>query len=172
MLADAGGRFTDRPFPGRGGAINRAAGLLLAKIADLIEDPDEAPASLEVPTEAEDQRDLLDRIDSGLPVAGVVQELAWSAPLDDDNDPERAVVSRPSSPLLAPFIGHSRLRIMIDELYEELGAASFTITWQHDPRGLLDAGDLSDIREKQARIFTDIGAPGILDLRRVRTVQQ
>jgi uncharacterized protein (DUF2126 family)/transglutaminase-like putative cysteine protease len=32
--------------------------------------------------------------------------------------------------------------------------------------------DLSDIREKQARIYTDIGAPGILDLRRVRTVQQ
>jgi uncharacterized protein (DUF2126 family)/transglutaminase-like putative cysteine protease len=32
--------------------------------------------------------------------------------------------------------------------------------------------DLSDIREKQARILTDIGAPGILDLRRVRTVQQ
>ncbi|MGB9223153.1 transglutaminase family protein, partial [Mycobacterium sp.] len=32
--------------------------------------------------------------------------------------------------------------------------------------------DLSDIREKQARIFTDIGAPGILDLRRVRTVLQ
>ncbi len=30
--------------------------------------------------------------------------------------------------------------------------------------------DMSDIREKQARIFTDIGAPGILDLRRVRTV--
>src|SRR6266566_4117279 len=30
MLADAGGRFTDRPFPGRGGAVNRAAGLLLA----------------------------------------------------------------------------------------------------------------------------------------------
>jgi uncharacterized protein (DUF2126 family)/transglutaminase-like putative cysteine protease len=32
--------------------------------------------------------------------------------------------------------------------------------------------DLAAIREKQARIFTDIGAPGILDLRRVRTVQQ
>jgi uncharacterized protein (DUF2126 family)/transglutaminase-like putative cysteine protease len=30
--------------------------------------------------------------------------------------------------------------------------------------------DLSDIREKQARISTDIGAPGILDLRRLRTV--
>jgi uncharacterized protein (DUF2126 family) len=32
--------------------------------------------------------------------------------------------------------------------------------------------DLSGLREKQARMFTDIGAPGILDLRRVRTVQQ
>ena len=30
--------------------------------------------------------------------------------------------------------------------------------------------ELSDIREMQARISTDIGAPGILDLRRVRTV--
>ncbi|HEY0225049.1 MAG TPA: transglutaminase family protein [Mycobacterium sp.] len=32
--------------------------------------------------------------------------------------------------------------------------------------------DLASLREKQARISTDIGAPGILDLRRVRTVQQ
>jgi uncharacterized protein (DUF2126 family)/transglutaminase-like putative cysteine protease len=31
---------------------------------------------------------------------------------------------------------------------------------------------LSDIREKQARLSTDVGAPGILDLRRVRTVLQ
>ena len=30
--------------------------------------------------------------------------------------------------------------------------------------------ELSDVREMQARISTDIGAPGILDLRRVRTV--
>jgi uncharacterized protein (DUF2126 family)/transglutaminase-like putative cysteine protease len=32
--------------------------------------------------------------------------------------------------------------------------------------------DLAALREKQARLFTDVGAPGILDLRRVRTVQQ
>ena len=32
--------------------------------------------------------------------------------------------------------------------------------------------DMSDIREKQARLSTDVGAPGILDLRRVRTVLQ
>ena len=30
--------------------------------------------------------------------------------------------------------------------------------------------DMSDIREKQARQSTDVGAPGILDMRRVRTV--
>jgi uncharacterized protein (TIGR02678 family) len=148
MLADAGGRFTDRPFPGRGGAVNRAAGLLLAKIADLIEDPDEVLTSLDLPTEAEDQRDLLTRIDSALPVAGVVQELAWSAPQDEHYDLERVVPSGQAAPLGVPFIGKSRLAAMIDELYEELGGGSFTVTWQHDPRGLLDAATrfLADLR--------------------------
>ena len=81
LLADAGGRFTDRPFPGRGGAVNRAAGLLLAKIADALDDPAEPPPPLlPAPPEADDQRDLLDRIDAALPRAGVVTELAWTAP--------------------------------------------------------------------------------------------
>src|SRR5436305_8371562 len=88
MLADSGGRFTDKPFPGRGGAVNRAAGLLLAKIAGVIEEPDEALTRIELPSDASDQRDLLARIDSALPVAGVVQELAWSAPVED-HDAER-----------------------------------------------------------------------------------
>ena len=139
MLADAGGRFTDRPFPGRGGAVNRAAGLLLAKIADLIEDPDEALTALPVPAEAEDQRDLLARIDSALPAAGVVQELAWSAPADASDDAERAAAACPVPPLAAPLVEQSRLRAMIDDLYDDLGAASFTVTWQHDPYGLLAA---------------------------------
>jgi uncharacterized protein (TIGR02678 family) len=139
MLADAGGRFTDRPFPGRGGAVNRAAGLLLAKIADLIEDPAENPAPLPVPTEAEDQRDLLARVDSALPAAGVVQELAWSAPADVLDDPERIMVPAQVTPLSVPFIEHSTLQAMIDDLYRELGADSFGVTWKHDPRGLLAA---------------------------------
>ncbi len=148
MLADTGGRFTDRPFPGRGGAVNRAAGLLLAKFADLIEDPDESLATLPVPAEAEDQHDLLARIDTALPAAGVVQELAWSAPADDLDEAERSVVRAPVTPLAAPFIEHSRLRAMIDELYDGLGAASFTVAWQHDPRGLLAAAlsFLADLR--------------------------
>jgi uncharacterized protein (TIGR02678 family) len=148
MLADAGGRFTDRPFPGRGGAVNRTAGLLLAKIADLIEDPGQTLASMELPTEAEDQRDLLARIDAALPAAGVVQELAWSVPPAENDNPERSLPPAVAAPLLAPFLEHSRLRVMIDELYDEFGAPSFTITWQHDPPGLLSAAlsFLADLR--------------------------
>jgi uncharacterized protein (TIGR02678 family) len=148
MLADAGGRFTDRPFPGRGGAVNRAAGLLLAKIADLIEDPDETLIRLELPPAAEDQRDLLARIDSALPMAGVVHELAWSAPPGEPDDPQRAAAAGQVPALNVPFVEQSRLAVMIEELYAELGAASFTITWQHDPRGLLAAAlaFLADLR--------------------------
>ena len=161
MLADAGGRFTDRPFPGRGGAVNRAAGLLLAKIADLIEDPDETLTRLEPPAEADDQRDLLARIDSALPLAGVVHELAWSAPPAEPEDPRRAGLPNappaavapgppapPAPPRTVPFVEQSRLAGLVGDLYEELGAASFTITWQHDPRGLLAAAlaFLADLR--------------------------
>ena len=199
LLADAGGRFTDRPFPGRGGAVNRAAGLLLAKIADVLEDPDEAPLLLPVPAEADDQRELLAKIDAALPLGGVVTELAWSAPQEEDPDteridsvadaldsdqgganhqadhsqtgqgrleasqadpsradpsradPSRADPSRADAGArhpVVPFIADSGLRSMINDLYEELGPASFTVTWQHDPRGLLNAAVafLSDLR--------------------------
>jgi uncharacterized protein (TIGR02678 family) len=175
LLADAGGRFTDRPFPGRGGAVNRAAGLLLAKIADVLEDPDETPLLLPVPAESADQRELLEKIDAALPLAGVVTELAWSAPLQEDSyleraaavrhaideDPAQADAPRPgqsppdpsrvdtsSRQPLAAFIADSALRAMINDLYDELGPTSFTVTWQHDQRGLLNAAVafLADLR--------------------------
>src|SRR5450756_548752 len=155
LLADAGGRFTDRPFPGRGGAVNRAAGLLLAKIADVLEDPDGVPLLLPVPVDAADQRELLEKIDAALPLAGVVTELAWSAPAEEDQSEERSrgfvspAGARPAeSAALVPFVADSGLRAMIDELYDELGPASFTVTWQHDSRGLLRAAlsFLDDLR--------------------------
>jgi uncharacterized protein (TIGR02678 family) len=181
LLADASGRFTDRPFPGRGGAVNRAAGLILAKIADVLEDPDEPPYLLPYPPEAADQRELLERIDAALPLAGVVTELAWTAPAEEEAYPERmraaavpgnpdagdtepgspgaagdvaaprdpgAAGNRASGPALLPFIAGSRLHAMVDDLYDEVGAASFTVTWQHDPRGLLSAAVafLADLR--------------------------
>ena len=152
LLADAGGRFTDRPFPGRGGAVNRAAGLLLAKIADVLDDRDEPPSLLPLPPAAADQRELLDRIDAALPLHGVVTELAWSAPAEEETYAERrrdsASPADSAEPPLLPFITDSKLHAMIDDLYAEVGAASFTVTWQHDPRGLLGAAVafLADLR--------------------------
>jgi uncharacterized protein (TIGR02678 family) len=151
LLADAGGRFTDRPFPGRGGAVNRAAGLLLAKIADVLEDPDRTPLLLPMPAEAADQRELLDKIDAALPLAGVVMELAWADTGGDDGDVGGDGRPPTQREALVPFVADSGLHAMIDELYDELGPASFTVTWQHDPRGLLHAavsflGDLRLLR--------------------------
>lgn len=147
LLADQTGRFTDRPFPGRGGAVNRAAGLLLAKIADVLEDPDAQPAMLPLPPEAADQRELLDRVDAALPLRGVVTELAWSALADEADYPDAARAGHAEPPML-PFIADAMLGTMIDDLYDEVGAASFTVTWQHDPRGLLAAAlaFLADLR--------------------------
>ncbi|MEW9534483.1 DUF2398 family protein [Microbispora sp. NPDC049125] len=140
LLADPGGGFTDRAFPGRGGAVNRAAGLLLTRIADVLEEEGAALGRLEPPVEADVQRDLLGRIDSALPQAGVVRELAWSSPHDMPTPPRRP------EPLV--LVERHRLRALIEELYERFGAASFTGVWQQDPHGLLDAALalLADLR--------------------------
>ncbi|RCG27115.1 DUF2398 family protein [Sphaerisporangium album] len=138
LLADPGGRFTDKAFPGRGGVVNRAAGLLLARIADLLEE--DALAWVEPPVESEAQADLLARIDAALPEAGVVRDLAWSAP-------ER-VPDPPRRPEPLAFLERHRLEELIQDLYEKFGAASFTGAWQQDPYGLLDAALvlLADLR--------------------------
>ncbi|MFC4537061.1 DUF2398 family protein [Sphaerisporangium dianthi] len=140
MLADPGGRFTDKPFPGRGGAVNRAAGLLLAKMADLLEDPAER-AELrftEPPAEAGDRRELLARVDAALPRAGVADALAWTPPPASAREPATtAVIAAP--PAEVALVERARLAGMIHELYDELGAASFSAAWQHDPEGLLEA---------------------------------
>ena len=173
LLADASGKFTDRPFPGRGGAVNRAAGLLLAKIADALEQlprraarpasrPRPVAAALPIPPATTDQRDLLARIDAALPMAGVVSELAWTAPdppsttepsTTEPSTTEPGTTGHPHASAAdaratRPLHRRDRLRAMIGELYDELGAASFTITWQHDPSGLLNAAVtfLADLR--------------------------
>jgi uncharacterized protein (TIGR02678 family) len=127
MLVDPTDRFTDHPFPGRGGAVNRAAGLLLAKFADLLEDPDTGPAvpRMPVPSSVDDLLDLAIRIDAGLN-AGTRGRFS---PAD----------SPQADPLEAPFIDRTSCETMLKELYDEFGAASFTIAWQYDQPGLLDA---------------------------------
>jgi uncharacterized protein (TIGR02678 family) len=138
MLVDPTGRFSDQPFPGRGGAVNRTAGLLLAKIADILEDPDEGPAltRIPVPLAADDLSDLLDRIDTGGTVRDGLDQATWA-----NGGPE-------AGSLEVPFIDRTRMERMLDELYEHFGPTSFTVQWQYDRSGLLDAATrlLDDLR--------------------------
>ncbi|MFE9107894.1 DUF2398 family protein [Actinomadura geliboluensis] len=131
-LIDASGLFTDRPFPGRGGALSRAAGLLLAKIADELEG--RTLHKVEAASHTSLQADLLDRIDAGLPADGIVHELAWAPP---QAPPPPGVATGAHHRLY--FVERHRLEKMISELFEEFGASSFTATWQADPIGLLGA---------------------------------
>jgi hypothetical protein len=134
MLVDPTGRFTDQPCPGRGGAVNRTAGLLLAKIADILEDPIDGPAltPIPVPSTADDLRDLLKRINTRMKDP---DEANWAGTADAD-------------PLVVPFIDRTRMERMLDELYDLFGPASFTAQWQSDRTGLLDAAVrlLDDLR--------------------------
>lgn len=132
LLADPSGLFTDRPFPGRGGAVTRTAGLLLAKVADLFETSWAALTHMDVPGPAQEHADLVAQVDAGLPVHGVVGELAWTGP------PQRA--PDPAGPAHgAPLVERARLEEMVADLFTEFGPASFTNTWKQDPHGLLDA---------------------------------
>lgn len=138
-LTDRAGSFTDRPFPGKGGAISRAAGLLIGKIADELEG--RALAKVEAASETDLQADLLARIDAAIPVGGIVEELAWS-PAAQPSPPTTA------APQALYLVERHRLEQMINELYEEFSPASFTASWQADPLGLLAAaiGLLADLR--------------------------
>jgi uncharacterized protein (TIGR02678 family) len=143
MLVDTTGHFTDKRFPGRGGVVNRTAGLILAKISDLLEDPDMALEVMRMgpPDPGADHADLLARIDVALPHSGILAALALdgaevgraAAPeaVEDDEAAES-----PGAVEL-PLVEEARLHEMIDTLYEEFGPASFTSRWQADPRGLL-----------------------------------
>ncbi|WP_017570452.1 DUF2398 family protein [Nocardiopsis halotolerans] len=131
LLADPAGTFTDRPFPGRGGAVNRTAGLLLAKVADLLETSLAALVRLPVTPQAVDQAELVRLVDAGLPRDGVVTDLAWTVePAEEGEQPARLEV---------PLVERGRWETMIHELYAEFGASSFGGAWQQDPYGLLDA---------------------------------
>ncbi|MBE3001036.1 DUF2398 family protein [Nocardiopsis sp. HNM0947] len=141
LLADPSGLFTDRPFPGRGGAVTRTAGLLLAQIADLFETSWAALDHRELPARGHEHGDLVRQVDAGLPRHGVVGELAWT-------DPSPAGAGPDADPDRVPVVDRARLEGMVADLFAEFGSASFTNTWQQDPHGLLDAALalLADLR--------------------------
>ncbi|MDX6738758.1 DUF2398 family protein [Actinocorallia sp. A-T 12471] len=134
-LIDGSGRFTDLAFPGRG-AVARLAGLLLGAIADALEG--RMLTRVEGPSEGELQASLRARVDAAVPEATVVPGLAQAPP-----EPPPA----PAPPSLF-LVERHRLEQMAQELYAEFGAASFTVAWQADPLGLLDASlaFLADLR--------------------------
>lgn len=141
MLVDTTGHFTDKRFPGRGGAVNRTAGLMLAKIADLREDPERA-GSLQylMPADSgEDRADLLRRIDMALPQSGALEALAYDPHADAEDHTNEGVRDAPQGEGQTglPFVEHGTLEQMITELYEQFGPSSFTTKWQGDPNGLL-----------------------------------
>ena len=130
MLVDPSERFTDRHFPQRAGSVNRTAGLLLAKIADLLE-ADE-PARMPVPTLKEQTEALAAIIDGARPRSAVATEQT-----DAGRQPDEDVVAEHSTQ--APFVASATLAEMVAELFDELGASTFTLQWQVDPAGLLEA---------------------------------
>jgi uncharacterized protein (TIGR02678 family) len=150
MLVDTTGHFTDKQFPGRGGAVHRAAGLLLAKIADVREDPDRSGRLqiLSPPDLADEHADLLRRIDLALPHAGTLDALAHEPNTEPDQHSDDVDPDVPEAPAGLPFVEHAVLEQMITELYEEFGPASFTNKWQADPGGLMASAVklLADLR--------------------------
>jgi hypothetical protein len=136
--------------------VNRAAGLLLAKIADILEDPDSAVSrSVPVPSAAEDLADLVSRIDLGKPAdtvnvggrtstvpradAGYRADTTASAaaPTSGGSATVDGVSQSEARTLEAPFLENAVLDAVMRELYEEFGAASFTELWRDDRPGLL-----------------------------------
>ncbi|ROO83034.1 uncharacterized protein (TIGR02678 family) [Actinocorallia herbida] len=135
-LIDPSGSFTDRPFPGRG-ALARAAGLLLGKVADALDGGMLRRAA--GPSDAEEQAALRARLDKAVPEDTLARGMAWDLP---------RFASPEVSAETLPLVERHRLEQMVQELYTEFGADSFTAAWRADPLGLLDASlaFLSDLR--------------------------
>ena len=141
--------------------MTRAAGLLLAQIADHFEESWAALTHLPAPGPLHGQVDLVGRVDSGVPREAVVAELAWD---------RSEGLPRPGEPALVPLVERDRLEEMVADLFEEFGAASFTVAWQRDPHGLLDAAlellsDLSLVRPVPGGVLV---TPAALRYRNIR----
>lgn len=149
LLVDTTGDFSDAAFPGRGGAITRAAGLLLAKFAELREEgwTKERLHWLAHPATAEARSDLIERIDRAAPAAPVAPGIGpggtASAVRGADAPAPPAAGSPDGGNRTADhevlFVADHTLAEMTDALYAEFGPASFTDTWREDPTGLRNA---------------------------------
>ncbi|PSK96256.1 uncharacterized protein (TIGR02678 family) [Murinocardiopsis flavida] len=134
LLVDSTGDFSDTAFPGRGGAVNRAAGLLLAKFAELREEgwAKERLHWVAHPSGAGAHADLVARIDRAAPAA---------AEADPGREAPAGAAEAPGGDAAGEvlFVPDHTLAEMVDALYAEFGPESFTDTWRADPAGLRGA---------------------------------
>ncbi len=135
-IVDTSGRLSDVRFPS-GGTPSQAALLLSARIARYVADED--PPRLPAATAGERDEAAAARIDEGLPLTGILDELSESAPTPPGTpeDPES-----PGGPAEAaesatyPFVADAWLRSAMRELNDVYGAA-FAVAWRGDPDRLL-----------------------------------
>ncbi|MGI8867826.1 MAG: TIGR02678 family protein [Mycobacteriales bacterium] len=146
-LLDTTQRFSDLPFPS-GGTVPQAALLLAGAIADRITDPDQpAPTRLPEPGPAAATAEVAAQIDLGLPVAGILTELAEPATTPaaalHAAGPDGVDDARPEHPLLQ----RAWLRTTMLALGDRYGPA-FSARWRADPERLLGAALdlLADLR--------------------------
>lgn len=127
-LIDTSGMFSDRRFPGTG-TVAQAALLLIGEIADRVDDVDQPPL-VWVPAPEWPAASLVAEVDSGLPAAGVLAELA---------DAVSAANELPDGhePTTYPLLTEGWLTGALGLLLERYGT-TFAAQLRSDPDRLLD----------------------------------
>lgn len=158
-LLDTSGAFSDRRFPGTG-TVAQTALLLIGEIADRIVDVD-APELAYLPAPSDAENAIAAAVDAGLPVTGVLDELASEpATATDDEDAAPA----PTHPLLTS----GWLAAAMDGLVRRYGS-TFASQWRADPERLL-AGALDLLAELRMIVRIDGGVLALPLLARYRNV--
>ncbi|MGH3904837.1 MAG: DUF2398 family protein [Pseudonocardiaceae bacterium] len=141
-ILDTSGAFSDRRFPGTG-TVAQAALLLIGEIADRLDDVD-APPPARMATPGNPGDALVSSVDAGLPIPGVLADLAepdeppaGGDPDDLDDHPTQDEPG-PTGTHEYPLIENGWLRATMGELLTRYGSA-FAAQWRADPERLLAA---------------------------------
>lgn len=141
-MVDTSGAFSDRRFPGTG-TVAQAALLLIGEVADRLDDLD-APPLVRMPPPDDVDQALARAVDAGLPMAGVLADLAESDPPARDSDAAEPPESQPeeddtvSSLPQHPLVETGWLQAAMTELLARYGS-TFAAQWRADPGRLLAA---------------------------------
>ncbi|PTR27572.1 uncharacterized protein (TIGR02678 family) [Rhodococcus sp. OK519] len=131
-MIDPSGRMSDVRFPSTG-TIAQVALLLAGEVADRVLDLDAEPLPLR-PLPTTDQAELIERLDSAIPRAGIFEELADTlAPADRPDLSLDAEAER--EPAHYALLDDHWITAAVDELVLRFGR-TFAAQWQADRKGL------------------------------------